>query len=165
MKMKITFKNHWSVAVALAVITLFTFAGCKKNPVGAFDPTRRAQVSLTGGQEVPANASTGTGYANVAYDPITKTISYDMSWELGFNTSMTNNMHFHGAENASDFVSSPVIIGITGFTTNYKGTIQGTTRALTAAEEAQLLAGKWYLNIHSNLISAGELRGNIKFKY
>jgi hypothetical protein len=71
-------------------------------------------------------------------------------------------MHFHGAEDGSDTKSSGVIIGITGFTTANTGTISGTTRALTDVEVNQLLAGKWYLNIHSSTNTSGELRGNIK---
>jgi hypothetical protein len=72
-------------------------------------------------------------------------------------------MHFHGSENGSDAVSSPVAIGITGFAPGSTGSTSGMTVALSSAQEAQLLAGKWYINIHSSTVPSGELRGNIKF--
>jgi len=150
-------------ASAVAVILLFTFSACKKSKKDDVDPIKRVTISLTGAQEVPANSSTGIGTAQIAYDPTYKTINYQISWQLGSATATTVGMHFHGAENGSDITSSPVTIGITGFTSNYIGSLSGTTRPLTADEEHQLLEGKWYLNIHSSTIPGGELRGNIKF--
>jgi hypothetical protein len=149
---------------ALTLIAILTFAACKKDkkeePV---DHTKKTAVTLSGAQEVPANTSTGTGTAQITFDPTAKTIAYNMTWQLGSSTATTTNMHFHGAEDGSDIKSSPVTVGITGFSTGNSGLIIGTTRVLTDAEVNQLLAGKWYLNVHSSTIPLGELRGNIKF--
>lgn len=151
------------IFTAIAVTLLFvSFSSCKKDkdPV---DQKKTANVHLSGAQEVPPNNSTGTGMAQVTFDPETKMITYSMTWQLGLSTATTTNMHFHGAEDGSDIKSSGVVIGITGFTTASSGSISGVTRALTDAEVNQLLAGKWYLNVHSSTVPAGELRGNIKF--
>ncbi|MDF3076493.1 MAG: hypothetical protein K0S09_382 [Sphingobacteriaceae bacterium] len=146
--------------MAVAVVAS-SFTSCKKDKTP--DLIKRTTATLSGAQEVPANSSTGTGTAQISYDPTAKTITYTMSWQLGSSTATTANMHFHGAEDGTDIKSSPVTIGITGFATGSSGTITGTTRALTDAEANQLLAGKWYLNVHSSTIPGGELRGNIKF--
>jgi len=151
-------------AMAVVFIFLFSFSACKKDkdeePV---DLKKKTTITLSGAQEVPANTSTGTGTGQITFDPTTKIITYSFTWQLGSSTATTTNMHFHGAEDGSDTKSSAVVIGITGFTTASSGSMSGETRALTDAEVNQLLAGKWYLNVHSSTIPGGELRGNIKF--
>ena len=149
---------------AVCAVLLTTFSGCKKDeePV-AVDPLKRVTVMFSGAQEVPAVTTTGTGTAKLIFDPSLKTINYNITWTLGSAAATTANMHFHGAEDGSDLKSSGVALGITGFSTANTGTISGTTIALTDAQVAQLLAGKWYLNIHSSTVPSGELRGNIKF--
>lgn len=151
--------------VVMAVFMLFfSFSACKKNKdKDPEDLKKKSHVMLSGAQEVPANASTGTGMGDVVYDPATKTITYSFTWQLGSAAATTTNMHFHGAEDGSDTKSSVVVIGITGFTTASSGSMSGETRVLTDVEVNQLLAGKWYLNVHSSTIPGGELRGNIKF--
>lgn len=156
--------NRMFKAFAIIAILLFSFSACKKNKdKDPEDLKKKATVTFSGAQEVPPNSSTGTGTGQVIYNPATKTITYNFSWQLGSPAATTVNMHFHGAEDGSDTKSSGVVIGITGFSTASSGSISGETRALTDAEVNQLLAGKWYLNIHSSTIPAGELRGNIKF--
>lgn len=161
--MKSILRNRIAIAIAVVSTCFLIFTGCKKDDDDPVDLTRKATVQLSGAQEVPANNSTGSGTAQITYNPETKTITYSMTWQLGLSTATTTNMHFHGAEDGSDTKSSGVVIGITGFSTGSSGSISGVTRALTDAEANQLLAGKWYLNVHSSTVQAGELRGNIKF--
>ncbi len=161
--MKAIFKSQLLTVVAMSAILLASFSGCKKDDDEEVDLMKRVTVTLSGAQEVPAITSTGTASAKLVFDPVLKTINYNMTWTLGSAAATTTNMHFHGAEDGSPAKSSGVIIGITGFTTANTGTISGTTRALTDVEVAQLLAGKWYLNIHSSTVPGGELRGNINF--
>jgi hypothetical protein len=162
--MKAILSPRITAAIVVTLIFVFSSAACKKDKEAApVDLTKKATVTLSGAQEVPANTSTGTGTGTVTYDPTSKTVTYTFSWTLGSSTATTANMHFHGAEDGSDIKSSGVTIGITGFPTGNSGTMSGTTRVLTDAEAAQLLAGKWYFNIHSSTIPGGELRGNIKF--
>jgi len=158
---KISF-TRISIALAVAVLLLFSFQACKKEKVPV-DLKKKAHVMFSGSQEVPANGSTGTGMGDVVFDPETKIVTYSFSWQLGSAAATTTNMHFHGAEDGSDTKSSGVVIPISGFTTASSGSISGVTPVLTDAQISQLLAGKWYLNIHSSTIAAGELRGNIKF--
>lgn len=161
--MKAIFKNQLLTVFAMGAVFLATFSGCKKDEEVVVDPMKRVTVTLSGAQETPAITSTGTGSAKLVFDPLLKTINYNITWTLGSSTASTANMHFHGAEDGSDLKSSGVVFGITGFSTTNTGTISGTTIALTDVQVAQLLAGKWYINIHSSTVPSGELRGNIKF--
>ena len=156
--------THWIKTTMLILFGLVVFAGCKKDEVE--EPVsliKKATITLSGANEVPVVASTGTGSAEISFDPTTKVITYKITWQLASQAATTTNMHFHGADSGSDLVSSGVAIGITGFSTASMGTHNGITIALTSVQEAQLLAGKWYVNVHSSTFPSGELRGNIKF--
>jgi hypothetical protein len=162
--MKKVVLNRIYSMVAVSGMCLLLISACKKSsnnpePVNNLLTTT---VQLSGANERPVVVTTGTGTAKITYDKTAKTIAYDLSWQLGDPGSTTTAMHFHGADTGSDSTSSPVEIPITGFATGSSGTLSGTTRALTPAEESQLLAGKWYVNVHSSVAPAGEIRGNIK---
>ncbi|MEJ7780683.1 MAG: CHRD domain-containing protein [Daejeonella sp.] len=161
--MRAKFKSHLFTAFTAGAMLLFAFSACKKDDDTPVDNTRKVTVTLSGAQEVPAITTSGTGSAKLTFDPALKTLTYNMTWTLGSASATTANMHFHGAEDGSDTKSSAVVIGITGFATTSTGTVSGVTRVLTDVEIAQLLAGKWYINIHSSTVASGELRGNIKF--
>jgi len=161
--MKTYSEKFFSATLALAVILLVVYSGCKKKSSGP-DVTYRtytASVQLNGSNEVPAITTTGTGMANITYNEQSKTIAYTITWQLGSAGATTTGMHFHGAENGSNSTSSPIVIEIPGFTAASSGSVTGTTRALSAAEISQLLSGKWYVNIHSSDFASGEIRGNI----
>jgi hypothetical protein len=150
--------------MAVSGMFLLLISACKKSsndspPVSSLLTTT---VQLSGADERPVVVTTGTGTANITYDKTKKTITYSLTWQLGDPSSTTTAMHFHGSDTGSDATSSPVEIPITGFATGSSGTVSGTTRELTPTEESQLLAGKWYVNVHSNLYPAGEMRGNIR---
>ena len=151
-------------SISLIMLSVIILSGCKKDeeeePVSLI---KTAKVQLSGAQEVPAVTTTGTGTAEISYDPTMKMITYKITWQLGNPAATTTNMHFHGSETGSDLISSGVAIGITGFATGSSGVLNGMTIALTDVQAAQLLAGKWYVNIHSSTVGSGELRGNIKF--
>jgi hypothetical protein len=53
-----------------------------------------------------------------------------------------------------------VQIGIDGWPATPSGSVSGTA-ILNEAQEADLLAGKWYYNIHTTFKGTGEIRGNI----
>ncbi len=162
--MKTYLKTRIYTMVAVTGTFLLLLTACKKYnnpPPPNVRQSYTANVQLNGATEVPPVNTTGTGTANIIYYPDTKTITYTLTWQLGSNTAMTTGMHFHGSDTGGSTTSSPIVIEITGFTTNSSGTLSGTTRALTDVEAAQLLAGKWYVNIHSSTFPAGEMRANI----
>jgi hypothetical protein len=166
MIMKNAVLNRFYPMIAVGGMFLLLISACKKSNDGPdpvpVSPLLTTTLTLSGANEVPVVAAAGTGTAKITYDKDKKTITYDVSWHLGDENSVTTGMHFHGSETGSDQTNSPVVVLIPDFTSAHTGTVAGTTRALTDAESAQLLAGKWYINIHSNLAPGGEMRANIK---
>jgi hypothetical protein len=100
--------------------------------------------------EVPATGSAATGNFYGAYNKATKALSYVVRY-----TGVTPTaMHFH---KAAAGVNGPVVIGIAA---PYSNGMSGTA-TLTAEQEADMLAGLWYINIHSAAFGAGEIRGQL----
>jgi hypothetical protein len=112
---------------------------------------------LTGAQENPPVASQGQGIIVGFYDDVSNVISYGIS----FNdlTGNTTAGHFHAP--APVGTNAPVIIGYMGFPTGVKSGLYTNTHVLNATQEAQLLAGLWYSNIHTSTSPGGEIRGQI----
>ena len=116
--------------------------------------------TYSGANEVPANASTATGTISGTYDTVSNVISYSITFS-GLSTNSTA-AHFHGpafpGSNASVTFAHPGFpVGVTS------GNLATTTNTLTQAQEADLLAGKWYSNIHSTTFPGGEIRTQIFF--
>ncbi len=116
-------------------------------------------ATYKGSNEVPANASTATGTITGTYNDSTNTITFTITFSgLGSNTVAA---HFHGP--AFPGTNANVIYPHTGFPTGVtSGTFSG-TQVITDAEEKDLLAGKWYSNIHTTIFQGGEIRALIFF--
>ena len=116
----------------------------------------KMKATLDGKSEVPANTSAGTGTADIDYDAASK----KLSWKLTYSglSGPATAAHFHGpaepGKNAGVVV--PVFQGPTA-----KSPFEG-SKALTDAQAADLMAGRWYFNIHTDANKAGEIRGQVK---
>jgi hypothetical protein len=135
-------------------LLMLTISSCKKDD----DDENKFKISgnANGAQEVPAVTTTGTGTITGAYDSEDNTLTYTITW-TGLQGNV-NNMHFHGPADAT--VSAGVQIGIDGWPATPSGTVSGTA-TLNEVQEVDLLAGKWYYNIHTTFKGTGEIRGNI----
>lgn len=140
-------------------ILLMANMSCNKDDDDDNDTVQFNSITLSGENEVPEVATTGTGTFNGTYNRTTKILNYTVTWTLGESSTTTAAMHFHGP--ASPEESAAPVIHITGFPTTKTGTFSGSTPALTSGQESQLLDGKWYINIHSDAVPAGEIRGNL----
>ncbi|WP_423148132.1 CHRD domain-containing protein [Rubrolithibacter danxiaensis] len=161
--MKTLIKNQLNALLFILGVLVFAMSACKKDKKEDANPLKTATIQLSGANEVPAVTDGGSGTIEVAFDPISRVISYNLSWQLGASSSTTTGMHFHGAENGSPSTSSPVEIPVTGFSAGNSGTLSGSTDPLTQEQANELLAGKWYFNVHSSAHPSGEIRGNIIF--
>jgi hypothetical protein len=121
----------------------------------AYAETVNLRGSLKGSGEVPANDSKATGTVQATYDTSSKRLSYTIEY-----SGLTGNptaAHFHGATPPSPPApNSAVAVPITVSASPIKG---AATLNDTQAEE--LLAGRWYVNIHTAAHPAGEIRGSV----
>jgi hypothetical protein len=112
----------------------------------------KLQADLKGSNEVPPNNSSGSGKAEATYDTETKTLTYSVTYAGLSGAAM--GAHFHGP------VEARKNAGIVLPFKTVQSPIQGTA-TLTEAQAADLLAGKWYANIHTAQNPGGELRGQM----
>ena len=114
-------------------------------------------IPLTGSQSVPSVDSTGSGWFTGTYNSDTKTLTYTFNWQLGAGFTLTA-VHFHGPATSSQ--NAAIALGITGPASTNSGKYGGSA-VLTQSQESDLLAGLWYINIHSTAFPNGELRGQL----
>ncbi|MGB5716861.1 MAG: CHRD domain-containing protein [Gammaproteobacteria bacterium] len=100
--------------------------------------------------------SSGTGFATMTLDDATNLFSWDISWSgLNGNISVA---HFHGPAAAGQNAGVQVNFGaISGLSSPSIG-----STTISDTQEADLLAGLWYINIHTDLFSGGEIRGQVQ---
>jgi hypothetical protein len=105
---------------------------------------------------VPPNTTSGTGTVTASYDASTKTLTWSGSYS-GTTGSVTA-AHFHGPADPGKNAGVAIWISTKGapFASPFKG--QAT---LTDAQAADLLAGQWYVNLHTAANPGGELRGQL----
>src|SRR3954466_15186692 len=112
----------------------------------------KLQADLKGSSEVPPNNSAGSGKVEATYDSDTKTLTYTVTF-AGL-TGPAMGAHFHGP------VEPGKNAGIVLPFKTVQSPIEGSA-TLTEAQAADLLAGKWYANIHTAANPGGELRGQM----
>lgn len=142
----------------LVVLALFTssfaLTSCKDDDEDSnANEVKYENIALSGTQEVPAVTTTATGTFNGTYNKTTKILTYTIT----HNVSGATAGHFH---KGAPGTSGPVVVPFP----NVTSPINGSTPALTADQEADLLAGNWYANIHSPTYPAGEIRGQVPAK-
>ena len=143
-------ENHWVCvgalgAAALGGLLIMTAAPAKAEVV-------KLQADLKGTNEVPPNNSAGSGKAEATYDTDTKTLTYTITYTGLSGPAM--GAHFHGPSEAGKNA------GIALPFKTVQSPIQGTA-TLTDTQATDLLAGKWYANIHTAANPGGELRGQM----
>jgi len=113
----------------------------------------KMKATLDGKSEVPANASTGSGTADLDYDPASKKLTWKLTY-TGLSGPATA-AHFHGPAEAGK--NAGVAVAIPNATAS---PAEGSA-TLTDAQAADLVAGKYYINIHTAANPGGEIRGQV----
>jgi len=111
------------------------------------------QSTLAGGNEVPPNTSTATGSLDATFNQDSRVLNYSLSYS-GLSGPAKGG-HFHGPAlaGANAEVVLPLIEGL-------QSPIKGTA-ILTPSQAADLLAGRWYVNLHTAAHPGGEIRGQV----
>ena len=111
------------------------------------------KADLKAANEVPPVESKGSGTLAATYDTASKSLNYTANYS-GLTGDATA-AHFHGP--ATSGQNAGVVIPVTG---SAASPIKGSAN-LTDAQAADLMAGRWYLNIHTAANMGGEIRGQV----
>lgn len=149
-------KKSFSTLLLSGVLFLAITVSCNKDDDDPVSNKYNVTGNASGTQEVPQVTTAGTGTITAVYDADINKLDYTITW-TGLSGTLTN-MHFHGPADAT--VSAGVQIGITGWPTTVTGSVTSSAM-LDDTQEADLLAGKWYYNIHTTFKGSGEIRGNM----
>ena len=146
--MLVTHRTFTKSLFATAILAM-GIAGCNAMPPSN---TVALTAQLSAANEVPPAASTGTGMAEASLNKETNVLT----WKVTFSglTGPATAGHFHGP--AASGSNAGVVVPFAGTTSPLQG--QAT---LTPAQAADLLAGKWYANVHTAANKGGEIRGQM----
>jgi hypothetical protein len=111
-------------------------------------------TTLKGADEVPANATKGTGKVSASLDTTTKVFTYKVTYS-GL-TGAATMAHFHGP--AAPGANAPPVVPVPAdaLANPMKG-----TKTLDDSQIADLKGGRWYFNIHTAANPGGEIRGQL----
>jgi hypothetical protein len=127
-------------------------AACLATASPVLAETMMFKATLAAASEVPPNDSAATGTVTATYDTATKKLTWQGSYS-GLSGPATAG-HFHGP--AEPGKNAGVAVPITPSSSPLQGSAD-----LTDAQAADLMAGKWYVNIHTEAHKGGEIRGQI----
>jgi CHRD domain len=151
---------RWTKLTAFTLlVTSFAFNSCSKEEeyLVRHEYVNNA-IQMTGAQEVPAVTTAATGTIEANYSQFTKTLTYKVTWS-GLSGNATA-AHIHGTAKTG-FVAG-VLQTFVGFPAKTSGTFSGSLLAdgVKILEE-HILAGEYYINIHTAANTGGEIRGQL----
>ena len=125
-------------------------------PAPSADPTAflaTFTTRLAGANEVPLNVSMGTGTLDALLDRRTGLLRWKMT--LDNLSGAPTVAHFHGPAEIGANAAATL-----AFSAPVSSPYEGRS-TLSAVQMADLLAGKWYANVHTAKYPNGELRGQM----
>ena len=131
------------------LVTALALSGCG---MMAQSPNVTLSGKLAGASEVPPTGSSGSGTVEATLNKETN----QLRWKVVYSglSGPATAAHFHGPAAAGQ--NAGVALGFK----NPASPIEGEA-TITAAQAADLLAGRWYVNVHSRANPGGEIRGQV----
>lgn len=158
----ITFKN--ALRCTLAATTVAALAACgnmgssssgSMSSSAASMSTASFAATLSSSAEVPPNMSAGSGTLIATLDKTSNVFT----WKVAYTglTGPATMAHIHGP--AMPGSNAGVVLPFQGSVSPIEG-----SATLTAAQVADLMAGRWYVNVHTAANPGGEIRGQLMAK-
>ena len=137
---------------SILLVSLLALSGCDMPSTD----TTKLTSTLSAASEVPPINSKASGEADVRIN----VKDYKLSWTIKYSdlSGIVTGAHFHGPAMAG--VNADVMVPING---DLSSPIKGEA-TLTAEQTAELLEGKWYVNLHTATHPDGEIRGQVVTK-
>jgi hypothetical protein len=152
----------WLKLTALTFLaTSFVLTSCKQEENLILHDYVGTSLVMSGAQEVPAVNTAAVGLINATYSQYTKTLNYSVYWS-GLSGNATA-AHIHGTGEAG--VVAGVLQSFNSFPAKPTGSFNGSL-LIDGVKflEDNLLAGKYYINIHTAANGGGEIRGQLILK-
>ena len=140
--------------VGNAQTTADSTGGAAKDDAGDAERVQ-VTVELEGSQQVPPVETDATGKTEVAFDPEKRMLTWTLSYS-GLSSEATGG-HFHGPAEPGE--TAPPVVPIEEVASGSDGSAE-----LTEEQAEQLMAGKWYVNVHTTKNPGGEIRGQVRPK-
>ena len=136
-----------AIAGAAAVAVLLALAAPSLADTVAF------KAKLSAASEVPPNDSKASGAVTASYDTASKVLT----WKGNYSglTGDAIAAHFHGPAEVGK--NAGVAVPIKPLAPAFEG-----SATLTDGQAADLMAGRWYVNVHTEANKGGELRGQLE---
>lgn len=134
-----------------STMTALAFASALAIAPAAIAETVNLKADLKGTNEVPPVDTKATGSVTATFDTASKKLSWKGSYS-GLSGPATA-AHFHAGESGKN---GGVAVPITATASPFEG-----SATLTDAQVADLMGGKWYVNVHTANNKAGEIRGQV----
>ena len=142
------------------LMSLFGLSACGTETMPSDVSTMRSPMvpsemmaRLSGANEVPPISSNANGMIAASFNKQTNLLTWTVTYS-GLSGPATAG-HFHGPAIAG--ANTGVALPLMGDLTN---PIKGSA-TLTSAQSADLMAGMWYMNLHTAANPNGEIRGQL----
>lgn len=142
----ITSRSYASLAVFAAVALVAGGSIAKAEMV-------KMKAPLSASTEVPPNNSKGSGNGDFTYDTTSKKLSWTITHKDTTGPVTAGHIHGPAAPGANAGVAVPL--------QNANASPIKGEATLTDQQAAELMAGRMYVNLHTDANKGGELRGQI----
>ena len=146
----ISYRTALQTTLLAATVTL---AGCAWMSSMTGSSSMSMNSRLTGANEVPPVATDGSGTVDASFNKDTNVLTWKVTYS-GASGPVTAG-HIHGPAMAG--ANAGVVIPFTG---SVASPFEGKA-TLTAAQVADLMAGRYYVNLHTAKNPGGELRAQL----
>jgi hypothetical protein len=120
----------------------------------AYADTVALKADLEPSSEVPPKVSQGHGALNATFDTSSKALKWNITYEGLSGPAVA--AHFHGPAPVGQNAGIQVPIPKDKLASPIDG-----SATLTDSQVADLMAGKWYFNVHTAANPSGEIRGQV----